>query len=131
MIAYDTSGSVLPPNIMQPKHNAVPASHVLVKARFDNAANQLVAVSAGGGLLGRTASGQRIPFILELYIAPNGITRTDLAVSASPDAPEDYRPLMVVSRQIRNPVARASECMARDFPPHYLDPLPLDITQIG
>jgi hypothetical protein len=78
------------------------AYRLSIEAKFFNSANQLIAVAKSNGLLEQTRSGQRTPFYLPLDSPPPGVARYELAVSGSSVTDLDYRPLTVVSRQIRN-----------------------------
>ena len=75
--------------------------HVEVTAKFYDGANSLLAVEDSYTMLTETLPGQTNPFELNLFGAPSTTTWYDLSLTWKTSSLLDYRPVTVLSQQLR------------------------------
>ncbi len=78
-----------------------PVYHVEVTAKFYDGANSLLAVEDSYTMLTETLPGQTNPFGLNLFGAPSTTTWYDLSLNWQTSSSLDYRPMTVLSQQLR------------------------------
>lgn len=81
---------------------SVPVYFAEVEAKFFDAAGTFVATDSSDVKFSRVNPGQKSSFIIILSNAPSGIVRYDLSVNYRTSSIFDYRPITVLSIQIRD-----------------------------